>query len=46
MARRGFERLEQLLSAQYARAGVQVVVRTLSVHHAPVLTGASVGRTA
>ena len=46
MARRSFERLEQLLSAQYARAGVQVVVRTLSVHHAPVLTGASVGRTA
>jgi homoserine kinase len=46
VARRNFERLEQVLSAQYARAGVQVVVRTLSVHHAPVLTGASVGRTA
>lgn len=46
VARRNFERLEQLLSAQYVRAGVQVVVRTLSVHHAPVLTGASVGRTA
>lgn len=46
VARRNFERLEQLLSAQYARAGVQVVVRTLSVHHAPVLAGASVGRTA
>ena len=46
VARRNFERLEQLLSALYARAGVQVVVRTLSVHHAPVLTGASVGRTA
>ena len=36
LARRNFERLEQLLSAQYVRAGVQVVVRTLSVHHAPV----------
>jgi len=46
LARRNCERLEQLLSAQYARAGVQAVVRTLSVHHAPVLTGASVGRTA
>jgi homoserine kinase len=46
VARRGFERLEQLLSAQYARAGVQAAVRTLSVHHAPVLAGASVGRTA
>ena len=46
VARRNFERLEQLLSAQYVRAGVQAVVRTLSVHHAPVLTGASVGRTA
>ena len=46
VARRNCERLEQLLSALYARAGVQVVVRTLSVHHAPVLTGASVGRTA
>ena len=46
VARRNFERLEQLLSALYARAGVQDVVRTLSVHHAPVLTGASVGRTA
>jgi homoserine kinase len=46
VARRNFDRLEELLSSLYVRAGVQVVVRTLSVHHAPVLAGASAGRSA
>ena len=32
LARRNFERVEQLLSAMYARAGLQVTVRTLAVH--------------
>jgi homoserine kinase len=34
IARQHFERLEQLLSTMYARAGHQAVVRTLAVHHA------------
>jgi homoserine kinase len=46
VARRNFEGLEQLLSSLYVRAGVQAVVRTLSVHYAPVLAGASAGRSA
>ena len=36
LARQNFERLEQLLSTMYASGGHQAVVRTLSVHHAPV----------
>jgi len=49
MACRHFDRLEQVLSSIYERAGVPVVVRTLSVHRAAALVGAgapTVGRTA
>jgi homoserine kinase len=49
LACRQFERLEQVLSSMYERAGVPVVVRTLSVHRVPALAevGApTVGRTA
>jgi homoserine kinase len=42
VARQNFERLEQLLSAMYAGAGHQAVVRTLSVHRAPVHHAAGV----
>ena len=42
IARSNFERLEQLLSAMYAHAGHQAVVRTLSVHHAPAVEHAGV----
>jgi homoserine kinase len=44
VAKENFTRLEQLLSSMYARAGHDAVVRTLSVHHAPVVqrAGASV----
>ena len=49
LACRQFERLEQVLLAMYERAGVPVVVRTLSVHRVPALAGVgapTVGRTA
>ena len=49
IASRQFERIEQVLSSMYERAGVPVVVRTLSVHRAPALAGvgaSTVGRTA
>jgi homoserine kinase len=48
LARRNLDRLEHVLSDLYGRAGVSAVVRTLSVHHGPVLAAAasSVGRTA
>ena len=49
MACRQFERIEQVLSSMYERAGVPVVVRTLSVHRAATLAGVgapTVGRTA
>jgi homoserine kinase len=44
IAQHNFERLEQLLSTMYSRAGLQATVRTLTVHHAPAAerTGASV----
>ena len=35
IAQRHFERLEELLSTMYSRAGLQATVRTLAVHHAP-----------
>jgi homoserine kinase len=33
IAQHNFERLEQLLSSMYSRAGLQATVRTLAVHH-------------
>ena len=44
IAQHNFERLEQLLSTMYSRAGLQATVRTLTVHHAPAAerAGASV----
>jgi homoserine kinase len=36
IAQRHFERLEELLSTMYSRAGLQATVRTLPVHHAAV----------
>ena len=40
LARREFARLEQLLASMYARAGCEVTIRTLSVHHAVAMAGA------
>ena len=40
LARREFVRLEQVLASMYARAGCEVTIRTLSVHHAVAMAGA------
>ena len=40
LARREFARLEQVLAAMYTRAGCEVTIRTLSVHHAVAMAGA------
>jgi homoserine kinase len=40
LARREFARLEQLLASMYARAGCEVTIRTLAVHHAVAMAGA------
>jgi homoserine kinase len=39
LARREFARLEQLLASMYARAGCEVTIRTLAVHHAVAMAG-------
>jgi len=43
LARREFARIEQMLAALYARAGCEVSIRTLAVHHAPVMAAAGSG---
>jgi len=43
LARRDFARIEGVLAAMYARAGVEVSIRTLAVHHSPQLAGAGSG---
>jgi homoserine kinase len=47
LARREFARIEQMLAAMYARAGCEVTIRTLSVHHMQAMagTGSGHGRT-
>ena len=40
LARREFARLEQVLASMYTRAGCEVTIRTLSVHHAVAMAGA------
>ena len=40
LARREFARLAQLLASMYARAGCEVTIRTLAVHHAVAMAGA------
>ena len=48
LARRDFARIERLLASLYARAGVDVTLRTLAVHHFNAMAGAGVpahGRT-
>jgi homoserine kinase len=40
LARRDFARIEGVLAGMYARAGVEVSMRTLAVHHSPQLAGA------
>lgn len=40
LARREFTRLEQVLASMYARAGCEVTIRTLAVHHAGAMAGA------
>ena len=43
LARRDFARIEAMLAAMYARAGCEVSIRTLAVHHSPQPAGAGSG---
>ena len=43
LARRECARIERLLAAMYARAGCEVAIRTLSVHHMQAMAGSGSG---